>query len=167
MFTHIVVEGAVSDLHESVLRQPPEPPGCEAQGVGAGGVPRRAEADVETIQLILRPSHSSEWRYLEAWPKPAYAVWERKLEQYEHFSDEREALATVIYTGAVTVETDKEGRIMIPEDLAVFANLKESGPVTIMGRGPIFHIWEPGAGAAFVEAMRLRASGLTPLAARA
>jgi MraZ protein len=125
------------------------------------------KADVETIQLILRPSHSNDWRYLEAWPKPAYAVWERKLEEYEHFSAEREALATVIYTGAVQLETDKEGRIMLPEELAGFAGLQDGGPVTIMGRGPIFHIWEPQAGAAFVEATRARAAGLIPLAARA
>lgn len=124
------------------------------------------KADVETIQLILRPSHSSDWRCVEAWPKAAYEVWERKLEQFEHFSPEREALATVIYTGAMTVETDREGRIMIPEELAAFANLTESGPVSVMGRGPIFHIWEPRAGAQFIEAMRLRAAALTPLAAR-
>ena len=123
--------------------------------------------DLETFPLILRPSHSSGWHCVEAWPKAAYAVWEQKLEQYEHFSLEREALATVIYTGAVTVETDREGRIMIPEELAAFANLKESGPVTIMGRGPIFHIWEPEAGAAFIENMRQRAAALTPMAARA
>jgi len=125
------------------------------------------KADVETIQLILRPSHSSDWRYLEAWPKPAYAEWARKLEEYARFSVEREALETVIYTGAVPVETDKEGRIMIPEELAVYAGLQDGGPVAIMGRGDIFHIWEPKAGAAFVEATRARASGLTPLAARA
>lgn len=122
------------------------------------------KGELETFPLILRPSHSSEWSYVEAWPKPAYAVWESKLEQYEHFSPEREALATVIYTGAVQVETDREGRIMIPEELAIFAGLKESGPVTIMGRGPIFHIWEPQAGAQFVEAMRVRAATLTPMA---
>jgi len=123
--------------------------------------------DLETFPLILRPSHSNGWRCVEAWPKPAYAVWERKLEQYEHFSAEREALATVIYTGAVLVETDKEGRIMLPEELAAFAGLKEGGPVTIMGRGTIFHIWEPGAGAAFIEATRARAAELTPMALRA
>ncbi len=125
------------------------------------------KADVETIQLILRPSHSSDWRYLEAWPKPAYAVLERKIGEFEHFSAEREALATVIYTGAVQVETDKEGRIMIPEELAAYAGLQDGGPVAIMGRGDIFHIWEPKAGAAFVEATRAKAAGLTPLAARA
>jgi MraZ protein len=125
------------------------------------------KGDLETFQLILRPSHSSDWRYVEAWPKQAYAVWESKLEQFEHFSAEREALATVIYTGAVLVETDREGRIMLPEELAAFAGLKESGPVTIMGRGPIFHIWEPQAGMQFVEAMRSRAATLTPMAARA
>jgi MraZ protein len=125
------------------------------------------KSDVETIQLILRPSHAKDWRCIEAWTKPAYAVWESKLEQYEHFSMEREALATVIYTGAITVETDKEGRIMIPEELAEFANLKESGPVSFMGRGPIFHIWEPQAGAAFIAEMRAQAAALTPMAGRA
>jgi MraZ protein len=124
------------------------------------------KSDLETIQLILRPSHAHDWRCVEAWTKPAYAVWEQKLEQYEHFSLEREALATVIYTGAVTVETDKEGRIMIPEELAEFADLKANGPVTFMGRGPIFHIWEPQAGAAFIAAMRAQAAALTPMAAR-
>jgi MraZ protein len=124
-------------------------------------------SDVETIQLILRPSHARDWRYIEVWSKQAYEVLERKLEQYEHFSVEREALATVIYTGAMTVETDKEGRIMIPEELATEANLSAGGPVMFMGRGPIFHIWEPQAGAAFIAEMRAQAAGLTPMAGRA
>jgi len=125
------------------------------------------KAEVETIQLILRPSHAKDWRCIEAWPKPAYEVWERKLEQFEHFSLEREALATVIYTGAILVETDKEGRIMVPEELAEFAGLRESGPVTFLGRGPIFHIWEPQAGTEFIAAMRAQAAALTPMGARA
>jgi len=125
------------------------------------------KTDVETIQLVLRPSHMTDVRCVEAWPKPEYEIWERKLEQYEHFSLDREALTSVIYTDAVIVETDREGRIMLPENLMAFANLTEGGPVTIMGRGKIFHIWEPAAGAAFNEMMRERAAGLTPLAARA
>ncbi len=123
-------------------------------------------ADVETISLILRPSHLNDWHFVEAWPKPAYAELECKLEQYEHFSAEREALATVIYTGAAPVETDREGRIMIPEDLATFANLKEGGPVSIMGRGSIFYIWEPHAAVQFIEWTRQQAALLRQTALR-
>jgi MraZ protein len=125
------------------------------------------KADVETIQLILRPSHMKDWRCVEAWPKPAYQVWERKLDEYEHFSVEREALATVIYTDAVPVETDKEGRIMIPEELAAMAGLAEGAPVTILGRGPIFSFWEPEAGAAYQAMMREEAARILPLGRRA
>ncbi len=119
------------------------------------------KADVETIQLILRPSHASDWRYVEVWPKQAYeVVMERKLEQYELFSAEREAMATVIYTGAIPLETDREGRIMIPEELTDFAGLQAGGPVSFLGRGPIFQIWEPEAARAFTEATRAKAAAL-------
>ena len=61
-------------------------------------------------------------------------------------SEEYEDRATALYAEAYSVEADKDGRILVPEELAAHANLTDS--VVFMGRGNIFQIWEPAAAAA-------------------
>ncbi len=111
---------------------------------------------ISLIPLILRPGHTE--KCIEAWPVAAYEKLKAKLEQYENFTPEWEAWATVIYTLAFPVETDREGRVMIPEELGAYANIRENEGVTFMGRGPIFQIWEPAAGAEFVARTRAAAA---------
>jgi MraZ protein len=118
------------------------------------------KGELGTIPLILRPGHTE--KCIEAWPVAAYEKLKAKLEQYENFTSEWEAWATVIYTLAFPVETDREGRVMIPEELGAYASIRENEGVTFMGRGPIFQIWEPAAGAEFVARTRAAAAPKVP-----
>ncbi|MDE8346381.1 MAG: division/cell wall cluster transcriptional repressor MraZ [Acidocella sp.] len=118
------------------------------------------KSDLSTIALILRPSYIS--GCIEVWPQAAYQRWQTTLDALDHFDPKREALATLLYSEAWMVETDKEGRIMIPGELAAYAGLKDA--VNFMGRGDHFHIWEPHAGAAFRKASRAMAPGFAPQA---
>ena len=94
-----------------------------------------------SVQLILRRSH--QYPCIEAWPETAFAALARSLSELEQFSPEREDFATTLYSDAYPLETDKEGRIVLPGDLAAHANLTEA--VAFMGLGETFQIWEPSA----------------------
>jgi MraZ protein len=95
------------------------------------------------VPLVLRPSHQHPC--IEAWPEQAFQALAEPLEKLDHFSEEHDDLAAALYADAYPVETDKEGRIVLPEGLAAHANLADS--VVFMGLGKIFQIWEPAAAA--------------------
>ena len=136
----------------------------DAKGRVSVPAPFRAtlKGDLGTISLILRPSYIE--GCIEAWPQAAYQRWQDALNALDHFDPKREGLATLLYSEAWMVETDKEGRVMIPGELASYANLSDA--VNFMGRGDHFHIWEPKAGAAFRKASRALAPGFGSQVAR-
>lgn len=123
----------------AALRQPGEP-----QGNGT--------------HLVLRPSHIHPC--IEAWPPSEFAMLAGPLDQYSRLSEEHQDLAASIYADAYPVETDREGRILLPDHLAQHAGLTEG--VVFMGMGAIFQIWEPAAAERRRAEARVRARGLTP-----
>jgi len=103
----------------------------------------RAQTDGngQTTQLVLRPSHQHPC--IEAWPPSEFDALARSLNTYDLFSPEHDDMAAALYAEAYPVESDKEGRIMLPDALAAHAGLKDA--VVFMGLGRIFQIWEPEA----------------------
>lgn len=93
------------------------------------------------ISLVLRPSHQHPC--IEAWPEHAFQALAEPLERLDHFSEEHEDLAAALYADAYPMETDKEGRIVLPDSLVAHAGLTEA--VVFMGLGKTFQIWEPQA----------------------
>jgi MraZ protein len=104
------------------------------------------EADPrDTVRLVLRPSHN--YDCLEAWPEPAFKELAAPLKTMQRFTIEYDEMAAALFMDSQTLESDKEGRIGIPEALAARAGLKDS--MTFMGFGDMFTIWEPTAHSAF------------------
>ena len=93
------------------------------------------------ISMILRPSH--QYSCIEAWPEKQFAELANRLITFEEFSVDYDDFATALYAQAVQVESDKEGRIVLPGNLANHAGLTEG--VTFIGIGKTFQIWEPAA----------------------
>jgi MraZ protein len=93
------------------------------------------------VTVVVRPSHKLPC--LEGWPVDAFGKLLASLEQLPLFSDDYEDLATTLYAEANTVESDREGRIILPERLARHAGITDT--VAFMGLGPSFRIWEPQA----------------------
>ena len=91
------------------------------------------------VPLVLRPSHQHPC--IEAWPEKAFQALAEPLERLSHFSQEQEDLAAALYADAFPLETDKEGRIVLPDHLVAHAGLTEA--VVFMGLGKTFQIWEP------------------------
>ena len=110
------------------------------------------------VQLVLRPSHFHPC--IEAWPPGEFETLATPLAQYSRLSAEHQDLAASIYADAYPVEADKEGRILIPAQLAEHAGLGEA--VVFMGMGATFEIWEPAAAARRRAEARIRARDLTP-----
>src|SRR6202142_3153896 len=52
-------------------------------------------------------------------------------------------LRRLIFANAYPVETDKVGRILVPQNLRTFANLE--GEAIVAGQGDYFEIWTPAA----------------------
>jgi MraZ protein len=59
------------------------------------------------------------------------------------FSDDYEDLSAALYADAHPVESDREGRIVVPDWLMKHAGLSDT--VVFMGQGQSFRIWEPAA----------------------
>jgi MraZ protein len=114
---------------------------------------RAAATGDGTASLILRPSHQHPC--VEAWPVAAFQALATPLDRLDVFSQAHDDLATALYGDAFPMEADKEGRIVVPEQLVAHAGL--TGAVTFVGMGRIFHIWEPTAFARRREEARERA----------
>jgi MraZ protein len=110
------------------------------------------------VQVVLRPSHFHPC--IEAWPPDEFETLATPLAHYSRLSAEHQDLAASIYADAYPVEADKEGRILIPAQLAEHAGLSEA--VVFMGMGATFEIWEPVAAARRRAEARIRARDLTP-----
>ncbi len=92
--------------------------------------------------LILRPSHK--YACLEAWSEQAFDTLSEQLARLAEFSQEHDDLATALYSEAIRLEADKEGRIVLPGELVTHAHLTDKG-VVFMGIGKTFEIWDAAA----------------------
>jgi MraZ protein len=101
----------------------------------------RGEANGSGMQLVLRPSHQHPC--IEAWPAAEFAALAEPLNRLDLFSQAHDDLAASLYADAFPVEADKQGRIVLPDQLAAYAGLTEA--VVFMGLGRVFQIWEPTA----------------------
>jgi MraZ protein len=113
--------------------------------------------------LVLRPSHL--YPCIEGWTEKGFEALSAPLEGYEQFSSEHDDFVMALFGDACPMETDKEGRIVLPAPLAVHAGLSEN--VVFIGTNKTFQIWEPAAGARRLADARekVRAAQLTLRAA--
>ena len=99
-------------------------------------------AETETgASLVLRPSHQN--ACIEAWPAGLFQELATPLDRLDLFSEAHDDMATALFADATPMDPDKEGRIVLPENLVAHAGLTEG--VVFMGTGRIFQIWEPAA----------------------
>jgi MraZ protein len=103
--------------------------------------------------LVLRRSHKQPC--IEGWPGRTFGELAARLDRLDLFGEDHDDLAQALYADAFPVESDKEGRIVLPEELVVHAGLGES--VVFMGLGRTFQIWEPAAARRRREEARARA----------
>ncbi|PHQ69250.1 MAG: division/cell wall cluster transcriptional repressor MraZ [Sneathiella sp.] len=71
-----------------------------------------------------------------------------KIGGFDPLSEDRESYADVLMSDAIELAVDGDGRIMIPLDMLIDADIKAGGQCAFVGRGDSFQIWNPDAFAA-------------------
>lgn len=112
--------------------------------------------------VVLRPSHTHPC--IEAWPIEVFNALAEPMDRLDLFSEAQDDLTTALYADAHRLETDKEGRVLLPETLVAHAGLTDA--VAFMGKGRTFQIWEPAAATRRMNEARDRARGVTLQGAR-
>ena len=110
--------------------------------------------------LILRPSHRHPC--IEGWSHPGFAAMAARASDDDPFSEDAEDRALTLFASSVEPPLDREGRLVLPADLAAAAGISDQ--MMFIGLGALFQIWEPQAGQARIAAARARrvASERTP-----
>jgi MraZ protein len=118
-----------------------------------------ADAAAPVAPLVLRPSH--QYPCIEGWTEKGFEALSAPLDGYQQFSPEHDDFVMALFGDACPMETDKEGRIVLPAPLAEHAGLSEN--VIFIGLNKTFQIWEPAAGARRLADARekVRAAQLT------
>jgi MraZ protein len=94
--------------------------------------------------MYLRPSHQNDC--IEGWTELGFEALSAPVaEGYNLFSQDHEDFVLALFGDACLMETDREGRIMLPEALVAHARLTEG--VVFIGTRNTFQIWAPAAGA--------------------
>lgn len=94
-----------------------------------------------TTSLVLRPSDKVQC--IEVWTEARHHTLIAELEKLDPLSDEYDALAIVLFSRAYPMETDKEGRVIVPDMLLSHAGIDRSDRVTFLGMGTRFELWNP------------------------
>ena len=66
---------------------------------------------------------------------------DERLEHFALFSEEHDAMATVLFGESVQLPFDGEGRIVLPADFMAFAGITDQ--VAFVGLGQKFQLWQP------------------------
>ncbi len=102
---------------------------------GRVAVPARFREDINGGLVLTRGFD----RCLQAFP---YPVWQSLAERISSLSlghEEVRNLRRLIFSGAAEVELDRQGRILIPQNLREYAGLSEQ--VVIAGLNSHFEMW--------------------------
>ena len=78
----------------------------------------------------------------------------KRINNLDFFSEDYDDFSTSIFSEIITINIDKEGRFLIPEELKIYANIKNE--IGFFGQGHYFQIWEPQAGLRNSELARKR-----------
>ncbi|HYZ24118.1 MAG TPA: division/cell wall cluster transcriptional repressor MraZ [Rhodopila sp.] len=107
-----------------------------------------------TATMYLRPSHQH--ACIEGWTEFGFeALSEPVARGFNQFSAEHEDFVMALFGDACALETDREGRVLLPAELVAHAGLKDN--VTFIGTRNTFQIWEPEAGRRRLAEARERA----------
>ena len=101
--------------------------------------------DVNAQKLVLRPSR--EHPSIEAWPDVYFA----ELEARDVPADELDDWEWATYAGAVETEPDRDGRVILNNEMIDWAGLSEA--VSVVGLGKRFEIWDRTAAKARTQAI--------------
>ena len=78
----------------------------------------------------------------------------KRINNLDFFSEDHDDFSTSIFSEIITTNIDKEGRLLIPEELKSYAGIKKEA--AFFGQGHFFQIWDPIQGLKNTEISRRR-----------
>ena len=78
----------------------------------------------------------------------------KRINNLDFFSDDHDDFSTSIFSEIISINLDKEGRFLIPDELKNYANIKTEA--AFFGQGHFFQIWETNNGLRNIEKSRTR-----------
>jgi len=111
------------------------------------------------VSVYARPSHK--FACVEFWPTEVFEALNAGLAQMPVFGDDNDDMSMALFGDACTVESDREGRILLPDWAGDHAGLSDT--VTFIGQGQFFSLWQPAVAEERRRAARARvlAGGVT------
>lgn len=103
-----------------------------------------------SLGFVLFPSFKH--KALEGCSLSRMEALSRSVDQFDQFSDTYDDMAAALFADAYQLAFDNEGRILLPQPLRDYADIKEA--VAFVGRGASFQLWNPEAFATFQAAAR-------------
>lgn len=78
-------------------------------------------------------------RCLQVFPRPTWQTLAQRISALSMGNEEARNLRRLLFSGAAEVEVDRQGRILIPQNLREYASLSEQ--VVIAGLDTYFEMW--------------------------
>tara|TARA_A100001011_G_scaffold141623_1_gene149711 strand:- start:670 stop:1137 length:468 start_codon:yes stop_codon:yes gene_type:complete len=78
----------------------------------------------------------------------------KRINNLDFFSDDHDDFSASIFSEIISINLDKEGRFLIPEELKNYANIETEA--AFFGQGHFFQIWETNNGLRNIEKSRTR-----------
>ena len=120
---------------------------------GRVSVPAGFRAQVDDEAIFVWPSFDGP--FLEGGGQALLNTYSQLIESMDPYDDVRIAFEHTIFGSSKSLSFDATGRVSLPKDLCVHAQLSSSA--TFVGLGSRFQIWEP-------KAYELRAQALRDMA---
>ena len=147
--------GCNVSVNEPLSEHAHEQGGFEGTGVHSRAVSYCSEIVVSGWGSAAGVAHVAQPRLHRGLANALLPTIGRTTTTVDVFGADQEDMAVSIYADAVYVESDKEGRIMLPDALMQHAGLTDT--VLFMGLGRTFQVWEPQAGQRYMAEARERA----------
>ena len=78
----------------------------------------------------------------------------KRINNLDFFSDDHDDFSASIFSEIISINLDKEGRFLIPDELKNYANIKTEA--AFFGQGHYFQIWESNNGLKNIQKSRTR-----------
>jgi MraZ protein len=118
---------------------------------GRVAVPARFREELSEGLILTRGFD----KCLQAFPRPVWQSLAQRVSALSMGSEEARQLRRLLFASAAEVEVDRQGRILIPQNLREYAGLAEQ--VVIAGMDAYFELWSSSRWSEVLE--RLDTSG--------
>lgn len=95
---------------------------------------------------------------LQAFPRPVWQELAQKVSSLSLGSPEARNLRRILFSNAAEVEVDRQGRILVPQNLREYAGLAEQ--VVITGMDTFFELWSADRWRAVMEQLDSSSAGI-------